>query len=51
MLLGADGTTFKGEFKQGRKHGPGIHITVVAGESLVVEGIWNRGELMDDEIT
>ena len=52
MLMYADGeTTFKGEFRMGKKHGRGTMINVVGGETIVTEGVWNRGHVVEDEMT
>ena len=52
VLMYADGeTTFKGEFRMGKRHGKGTIINVVGGETLVTEGVWNRGQLVEDEMT
>jgi hypothetical protein len=48
----ADGeTTYKGEFRQGKQHGKGTIINIVGGETLVTQGKWNRGHLLDEDMT
>ncbi len=52
ILMYADGqTTFKGEFRGGKKHGAGTIITIVGGETIVTEGVWNRGHMLDQDTT
>lgn len=52
VLMYADGeTTFKGEFRMGKKHGKGTMINNVGGETIVTEGVWNRGHMVDEGMT
>lgn len=51
MVYGDGVTSYKGEWKTGKRHGHGVFVTKIGTENVVVDTMWNRGKMVNDEIT
>ncbi len=38
-----------GEWKSGKRHGQGVMMSVIGGETVVVDAMWNKGKIVDEE--